>query len=196
MLPQRLSVKFFVKAGSPVDLRPFTPLFHRWIQGQTVEGLLIDVADYKHVPDGPGVLLIGHEVDYALDLIGGKPGLLVRRKRYEGHDSLADVLRDTLRKALLAIRAIEEDGSTGVAFSLNAVEVTLIDRLIAPNTDAPFAHVTPQIKAVLDELYEKGFDLRRGDPDPRKCLSVTAAAHTPADLNTLLDHLEAKATTA
>jgi len=31
-----------------------------------VPGLLIDVADYAHVPDGPGVILIGHDVDYGI----------------------------------------------------------------------------------------------------------------------------------
>ena len=29
--------------------------------------MLIDVADYRHVPAGPGVLLIGHEANYSLD---------------------------------------------------------------------------------------------------------------------------------
>src|SRR5688572_5034855 len=114
MIPQRLSVKFFVKGNMPVDLAPFTPLFHRWIQNNTVEGLLVDVADYKHVPDGPGVVLIGHDVDYGLDLTAGKPGLLVRRKRYDRNGSFAEILRDTFRKAILAAKAIQADGTTRV----------------------------------------------------------------------------------
>jgi hypothetical protein len=191
MTPQRLSVKFFVRPGAPVDLAPFTPLFHRWIQGHTVEGLLIDVADYKHVPDGPGVILIGHDVDYGLDLTGGKPGLLVRRKRYDVRGDLADVLRDTLRRALRAAKAIQDDGTAGVRFDFDTVEVTLIDRLLTPNTEAGLAQVKPQVQTVFDELYE-GFDLRRGDADPRKNLSVIATAKTPAELGTLIDRLEAR----
>lgn len=192
MLPQRLSVKFFVKGGSTVDLAPFTSLFHRFIQAHTLEGLLIDVADYKHVPEGPGILIIGHEVDYALDLTGGKPGLMVRRKRYEGQTSLADVLRDTLRKALLAAQAIEKDGSAKVRFDVNTVEVTLIDRLTSPNNDDSFKRAKPLIEGVLGEFYEGGLDLSRGNTDPRQNLSVVATAKKPAELAALVDRLEAK----
>ena len=198
MVPQRLSVKFFVKGsgGAPVDLAPFTPLFHRWIQKSTVEGLLIDVADYKHVPDGPGVLLIGHEVDYGLDLTGGKPGLLVRRKRYQGQGSLTDVLRDSLRKAVLAAKAIKAEGTTGVEFSAATVEITLIDRLLSPNTDAAAAQAKREIEPIVGELYEEGFDLRRGSADPRACLSFVATAKSTIDFDTLLDRLEGKVASA
>lgn len=197
MVPQRLSVKFFVEGSvTGVDLAPFTPLFHRWIQNSTVEGLLIDVADYKHVPDGPGVLLIGHDVDYGLDLIGGKPGLLVRRKRYQGQGSLRDVLRETLRKAVLAIEAIKADGTTGVEFSAATVEITLVDRLLSPNTDAAAAQASREIEPVLGELYEEGFDLRRGSADPRACLSLIASAKAAVDFDALLDRLEGKVASA
>jgi len=72
----RISVKYFVTDPTVVNLDEIVPVFHRWIQNQSVEGFLIDVADYKHVCQGPGVVLIGHEADYALDMTGGRPGLL------------------------------------------------------------------------------------------------------------------------
>ena len=43
------------------DLEPLIPIFHGWIQDQVSEELLLDVADYRHVPAGPGVMLIGLE---------------------------------------------------------------------------------------------------------------------------------------
>ena len=64
---QRIVVKFHLDDGSPVELDKVIPVFHRWIQTGAVEGLLIDVADYSHVPQGPGVMLIAHEGNYALE---------------------------------------------------------------------------------------------------------------------------------
>ncbi len=82
MNPKRIAVKFFTdEPGAPVALEPFIPLFHRFIQQATVPGLLIDVANYIHVPNGPGVVLVGHEVDYGIDAVGGRTGLLTVRKR-------------------------------------------------------------------------------------------------------------------
>src|SRR4030095_5221476 len=66
---QRIGVKLFAADGSSVQPREFVPIFHRWIQTQAVANhLLIDVADYAHVPDGPGVLLVAHEGNFSLDL--------------------------------------------------------------------------------------------------------------------------------
>ena len=48
---QHVNVKF-PSAGS-IDLTQAIPVFHRWIQEQALPGLLIDVADYRHVPEGP-----------------------------------------------------------------------------------------------------------------------------------------------
>ena len=196
MVPQRLSIKFFAKADKAPDLGPFTPLFHRWIQNGTVEGLLVDVADYKHVPDGPGVMLIGHDVDYGIDLAGGKAGLLVVRKRYERQGELAEVLRDTIRKAVLAARAIQADATTGLELSASCIQITLIDRLAAPNTDESFAEARRQIEPLLGELFEEGFDAQRGSTDPRACLSLVVTTKAATDFDALLDRLEARAATA
>ncbi|MBY0396577.1 MAG: hypothetical protein K2X91_08940, partial [Thermoleophilia bacterium] len=77
----RIGVKLY--AEDPAAVRPdrFIPVFHGWIQRGAVPGLLIDVADYAHVPQGPGVMLIGHEADHAIDLGEGRPGVLYQRKR-------------------------------------------------------------------------------------------------------------------
>jgi hypothetical protein len=77
---QRIVVKVYLedKAVAPHD---FIPVFHRWIQTRALDEVLIDVADYSHVHDGPGVLLICHEANYAIDVIDGRPGLVYARKR-------------------------------------------------------------------------------------------------------------------
>jgi hypothetical protein len=189
MIPQRLSVKFFVQGTTPVDLAPFVPLFHQWIQHSTVEGLLIDVARYEHVPDGPGVILIAHEVDYGIDFTGGRPGLLVRRKRYDADSDLADILRDTLHKAAIAAQALHNDGSTGVQLEPNTVEIALIDRLRTPNTPEAREAVTPAIKSALGGIYPKGFELRPTSDDSRANLSLIATSNEPVKFDSLLSGL-------
>ena len=62
------------------------PVFHRWIREQAMPELLIDVADYSHVPAGPGVMVIGHEANYSVDNRENRLGLLYnRRAALEGH---------------------------------------------------------------------------------------------------------------
>ena len=84
--PHRISVKFYFEDLS-VDVEEFIPVFHRWIRENVVPNeLLLDVADYKHIVDGPAILLVGHEADYVVDLTGGKPGFQYVRKRDLGAD--------------------------------------------------------------------------------------------------------------
>ena len=78
---QRFILKIFVEPASAGEPSTIIPVFHRWIQESAVPGLLIDVADYTHLVDGPSVLLVAHEANYALDGIGGRPGLSYTRKQ-------------------------------------------------------------------------------------------------------------------
>jgi hypothetical protein len=43
-----------VNDAEKIDLEAVIPVFHRWIQEQIFDELLLDVANYSHVPDGPG----------------------------------------------------------------------------------------------------------------------------------------------
>src|SRR5581483_9682562 len=77
----KINVKFFVETGNDIPLNSFIPVFHRWIQEDLLEGMLVDVAEYTHVYQGPGVLLIAHEANYSLDETDGKRGFLYAQKR-------------------------------------------------------------------------------------------------------------------
>jgi hypothetical protein len=188
--PQRIAVKFPVSPDpkAPVDLEPFIGLYHRFIQQGRLEGLLLDVADYAHVPDGPGIVLIGHDVDYALDLQGGSAGLLTVRKRYADL-STADVLRDTLSRALGAVEAIEEDGSTGVSFSTASVTVQCFDRLRTPNTDDGYEALRKAVEPVADVLYGACEIDRAHTDDARRPLALTLRSGDAADAATLIARL-------
>jgi hypothetical protein len=197
MTPKRLAVKFFTSPdpAAPVDLGPCLGLFHRFIQQGGLEGLLIDVADYAHVPEGPGVVLIGHEVDYGLDLAGGRAGLLTTRKRYPLDLPLPEVLRDTLRKALLAVQAIERDGSTGLRFATGALEIQLVDRLAAPNQAQAYEAAKSEIAPVLAGLYGSARpEIRRAHAqDARQTLALAVEVGGAGAAEALLGRLPAAA---
>jgi hypothetical protein len=188
--PQRVAAKFLLTdPTAPVQLEPFIGIFHRFIQQGVLDGLLVDVADYSHVPNGPGIVLIGHDVDYGLDLVGGQAGLLALRKRYSGL-STAEVVSDTLKKGLAAMAAIEAEPEAKVAFDTSAVTIELFDRLRAPNSDDAFEARRKEIEPVADALYGAGAHeiSRAHGEDARKALSLRVAG-SAADTASLLSRL-------
>jgi hypothetical protein len=189
--PRRIAVKFFAQPDSsaPVDLSPFIGVFHRFIQNATLEGLLIDVADYRHVPDGPGVILIGHDVDYGIDLAAGRAGLVTTHKRAAA-PPLGTAVRDTLRRALIAVRALED--ASELRFATSRLELRFVDALALPNSDASYRAVSEEIESVVAPLFgASGYLLARaGADDPRKALTAVVDAIDAPDAGALLDRID------
>ncbi|HVH19405.1 MAG TPA: rhodanese-like domain-containing protein [Myxococcota bacterium] len=196
MKPQRIAVKFFAAPdpAAPVDLHPFIGIFHRFIQQKALPGLLVDVADYAHVPDGPGVILIGHEVDYGIDQAGGQTGLLAVRKRLAA-TPLADAARDALQRALAAVVAIEAEPEAKLRFATQAFQLDVLDRLAAPNDEAAFGAARQALAPVCDALYGAGSwkAERASADDPRKPLVLRVEAPGAPTASVLLDRIEKSA---
>lgn len=55
---QHLSVKIFEQSGAELNGTQAIAVFHRWIQRGGIPEMPIDVADYAHIPAGPGVILV------------------------------------------------------------------------------------------------------------------------------------------
>ncbi|MDX1619339.1 MAG: rhodanese-like domain-containing protein [Nitriliruptorales bacterium] len=146
MKPARLTVRFRV-ADPPADLQPAIGVFHRFIQKGQVEGQILDVADYRHVPRGPGVLLIGHDVDYGLNF----DTLTLVRKR-SGHYPAATQLRDLLRMGLGAMQAIGYDGALNIDFDRSRFTVAAVDRRLG-STDEVEDALRTAIEPAVTELY-------------------------------------------
>jgi hypothetical protein len=191
MIPKRIAAKFFATdANADVDFDAFIGVFHEFVREKSVEGVLIDVADYGHVPEGPGVVLIGHDVDYSIDLNEGRAGLLTVGKRLEG-GTVAEHLDDTVRKCLLAVKAVQANGSSGTSFSTAAVKVQVVDRLAAPNSDDGFAACKGEFEALATRVFGDGASVERADADEaRKPLAATITGASAEDLDTLLARLE------
>ena len=150
------ATKFQVKlyaSGSEVDLDKLIPVFHEWIREKKIDDeLLIDVADYAHVPQGPGVVLIGHQSDYYLDMADDRPGLLYSRKRGIDGDLPAKV-NDAFRRALLVCDLLEKEDPLGLKFGTGEALFRVQDRLAAPNDQATFDAFMPLLESTAKTIF-------------------------------------------
>src|SRR5437763_15315366 len=124
MESSKLSIKFYLDDSSAkIKLADVVPVFHSWIQLHLIpDHLLIDVADYAHVPDGPGVVLVAHEANIYLDSFDGRPGLTYQRKQ-PLNGSFADRLRFAFRSALEACQLLETNAALpGIKFRTNEAD--------------------------------------------------------------------------
>ena len=162
---QHVRVKIFAseQAGVDlgVDLGDAIPIFHRWIQDGVCDEMLIDVADYRHVPAGPGVMLIGYEAHYSLDETGGRLGLLYSRKAPGGE--ARENLRQAYKAAVNACRRLEAEVpfQGKLRFDMRDCEIAINDRLLAPNTDATFAALRGELEEFAREVWGAGASVQR-----------------------------------
>ena len=190
---QRIGVKLFCSTGDSIDLVEFISVFHRWIQAAAVEDLLIDVADYSHVPDGPGILLVGHEGIYAMDETAGRRGMAYYFRRPEA-EGLADRLRVAAHRTLAACRRLETEPefSGKLMFDAGELEVFANDRLLAPNRTGTLEKLAPALDQLLARLYPGSTpQLERQQADRRERFSLTIRVGEPADVATLLERVAA-----
>jgi hypothetical protein len=174
MTLEKVSVKLFASQNVEAPLESYIPVFHRWIRETKLEELLIDVADYTHVPRGIGVLLVGHGSDVAIDQGEDRPGLLFCRKR--ALPAGAELVTDALSRALQAAALLDSDpevhGPKG--FGKSEVLFRFPDRLHVANDDASFEQVRPLVSAALAEVLPGAkFTLRR-EGEPREPLTIRA----------------------
>lgn len=191
MTAHRVRVKYFLDDESKLDLPALIPVFHRWVQEQISDDLLIDVADYSHVQDGPGVLLVGHAGDVALDMSDNRPGLLYTQKRgwdESAPNPVAVQLRSALQQAILFGNQLarEQDLPAPLNLRRDEVEISFVDRLNWPNTPATYAGLEADVRTVLAEFYP-GIDatLQRVHDDPRWPLTVHASLPGAPSINKL-----------
>jgi len=147
----KISVKFFAEDATGIGEHDFVPIFHWWIQQHAVPNhTLIDVADYAHVHNGPGTVLIAHEANFYTDRTDGQLGLTYSRKM-SGGETLADRIRQAYVGALEGCARLEETGK--VKFRTDESAVRFNDRLLAPNSPQTFNEIKPDLEQVVAKLY-------------------------------------------
>ena len=173
MTVDHINLKIFARQPAAIDLGDAIGVFHRWIQEHAVGELLIDVADYRHVPNGPGVMLIGQEANYSLDLTGGRLGLLYNRKQAVSGGA-QDKLRQAWDAAVAACRRLEQEGPFRgkLAFEPGECEVIVNDRLLAPNTAESYQALEPELRSFFAGLWGEGAVALEHVGEPRERLRV------------------------
>jgi hypothetical protein len=187
---QHVNVKVSVQSPGGLGLEGFIPVFHGWIQDQVLEELLIDVADYAHVINGPGVVLIGHPADYSIDNTGGRLGLRYNRKAPLSGSNF-DRFKQASRAALNACQRLEENPQLkGLRFNAGEIELLVNDRALAPNTPETRAACEPELREFFQWLYQPiGFALEL-EKDPRQRFGARAKAIGAVQLKPLLERLK------
>ena len=175
---QHVNVKFFVDGELTADLEEFINIFHRLVAEQAMDEMMIDVADYRHVPEGPGVIMVGLEADYAIDHKDGRYGLRYNRKApLEGSNQ--DRLRDAFEKARKTCTLLESE-IDGVKFSRTDFELFINDRALAPNTPETLDAARPEIESFLREgLGQSDFEISF-ESEPRKLFGAVIRLAQPA----------------
>ena len=194
MNASKLQLKLFAAQGGDLPPETFIPVLHRWIKEHVLPELSIDVANYAHVPDGPGVVLIGDANDYFLDQSlasskGPQLGLLVNRKR---HAPAPDQrLADLFRRAVHAAALLEREPALAgrLAFRTDEWVFRVNDRLAAPNTSETIAALKSELEAFAAHLFPGATTTVTPTGEPRQLLTLRIAVTPAATLAGLLERL-------
>lgn len=155
---QKFGVKIFSHSRDLKSPADFIPQFHRWIQRNSIpDHLLIDVVDYSHVHQGPGVVLMAHEGFFALDQSDDRPGLLYLRKRpFPGNQE--ERLTATLNIAIKAAKLLETDAypEHSAAFDFRHFRIIVNEQLETPERDPSFRTIRQNLIALEERLGQKG----------------------------------------
>ena len=168
----KIAVKFFFEQPAKAELKLFVPIFHRWIQKSTLPGTLIDVADYAHLPQSPGVVLVAHEAILMIDETEGPRGLLyIRKTPLAG--TLTPRCEAVLRAGLQACALLEQEPDLkGLKFKAGEAWVLSNDRLAAPNSVEAFAALQPALSEAAKAVWGGSVELVRDTRDVRTRLTL------------------------
>jgi hypothetical protein len=186
MLSERLQLKLYLEPNEHFEVEALVPVFHRFIRDQVIKELMIDVIDYSHVPDGPGVVLIGHGADFYVGALDGAYGLVYSRKR--GGPGPNERLEDALRRLINAARLLERENGLELRFKTGKLSLRLTDRLRAPNDDATFADTQAEVLSLFGRVYEAPVTIERL-PGKREPLGLGIEAASSPSLEALLEKL-------
>lgn len=190
MHSSKIAVKFFVRDATGIDPHAYGLAFHHWIQTHALpDHLLIDVADYRHVPTGPGTVLVAHEANLSIDSANNQLGLLYLRKQSIDGD-LATRIKAVFRAELLAASLLEQAPSLAgkLSFRTDNPLLRINDRLLAPNTAETFRVVQPALQTFLAKLYGNPVQLTH-QPNDETLFQVQIAAPSSLSVADLLKRL-------
>jgi hypothetical protein len=161
---KRLDIRLFIADPNAVEWGEFLPLFTRWAQEEPDRWL--DVADYRHVPTGPKVVLIGKECHVSVDNRREEAALLFsRREPYEGsnEERIASAFRDAFAYAERVSRELPH-----IRFRHDVCELAVNDRVAFPNEPEIAEAVAAELRSALAALMPNSTATLEHDPNPKE----------------------------
>jgi hypothetical protein len=178
----RVCVKVYAPdPGRAIDeAAVYVPIFHEWIRKGDLGVVAIDVTDYAHVPDSPGIMLVAHEIAFSLDRADGRFGLLGQRRTPIEGGAVASITTSLRQVLNFAERLQAEPQLNGVLnFDFSTVRIESNDRLNGPNTDEGYASFEPAVREALSIAFPGStVAISRVQNDPRDRLAVEATIRT------------------
>jgi hypothetical protein len=190
----KLTIKLFA-SNDTFAPDEFVPVFHRWIQTQSLaDHLLIDVADYAHVPMGPGSLVVASEANIHMDRGDGRLGLLyVRKQPIAGAKTFGGTLKGVLGYALSAALKMQEDESLKgrLTFRTDEIAVGFNDRLQAPNSPETIAQYHPLVMAFFSQAFPgEKLSIEPSSKSPRELIDLRVKSSGSASVATLVERVK------
>lgn len=174
MKSHKISLKLYAEPSAVPTSAKLVETWHAWIKDDVLAETMIDVVDYGHVHQGPHVLFVGHESDYALDFSEGRAGLLYVRKRAPDVDR-SSRLDDALKRLLNVATLLEKEPRLApLSFDKRELLLRVLDRLNAPNVEATFTEERATIEAAVERALGKKPELQREGKDLREPFTVRA----------------------
>jgi len=185
---QKINVKFFVVEPNEIPLTDFIDIFHGWIQA--TDGVYHDVADYSHMQEGPGIVLVAADANVSIDETEGRRGLLYKQKAPlagSNQEKLKQVVRSALENCL---RLEKDPGLAGrIKFCGEEVQIAVNDRLIAPNVGTSLSELKADAERFLGKLYCGSTVAIEPNSEPRQCLGLKVKAAKPFTIANLIESL-------
>lgn len=187
---QQINIKVFVTEDSTVNYTNFIKVFNRWMEEADSDDYL-NYADYSHVEDGPGVLMILKQANYSIDNAFQEQGLLYNRKHDVDGDN-AGKIRDALAETLSKCEQLEasEELENAIQFDGSDILFMINNRNLAPNTADIAASVQSDLEPVLQKMYGgDDFTIERTSEDARERFAVRISANSDKSISDLLANL-------
>ena len=181
---QRIHIKILTNAPASLKLEPFIEIFGRWRGEKSQPAEWVDLADYAHVPRGPGIVLVGQRANFAFDMAEPAPGILYAAKKGLTGSHLVRVTVAMKSCLELTKRLITEpEFPDGVALRTDSVELRFADRLATPNTPETDEELRPVVRQAMDKLFgANGYELAvQGDLNETYGFSIRAKKAEPLD---------------
>lgn len=186
---QKINWKVFIEEPAIVAADDFFRVFNEWIPNSPE--IFVDVANYKHVHDGPLTVLTGYYVDYIFDASDSRPGIVYSQKQPVDGDNLTKLGTSLARTLSSCARLSAAKVFSGkLKFVTDEFLFTINDRAIAPNTKETFNLLKADLDNFFAKLYGKGGFSLHYKSHPKKRFSVSVFGNRDVNLEDLRKRLQ------